>query len=280
MLSGWKKMLQDMSESVTNLASNAVADATITASLNLASLQSSNESDAWHALGVNHRLRLQAISDNQNKNHVACGQASSMLSSACSKLQSQHASAERLQQDLDFVCESKSSLTSLASDLGNLSRDLIALTNFLAVFREVHISRSASRMKEEADADLLRAQKTSHARITAATRARDLNLDKSINTARATVSRPPAKLSSATPPSTEAQFGDDTQPGPASQVHHVSDDAGSAPEAVLAPKSKGNSGDDAGECVVIDFEQLLSTDQDGSLPIDSSQAVEEIAAGE
>ncbi len=269
-------MLQDMSESVTNLASNAVADATITASLNLASLQSSNESDAWRALGVNHRLRLQTISDNQNKNQIACSQASSMLSSACSKLQSQHASAERLQEDLDFICESKSSLTSLASDLGNLSQDLITLTNFLAVFREVHISRSASKMKEEADADLLRAQKTSHARITAATRARDLNLDKSINTARAAVSRPSATLASAAPPSTEARFGDDTQPGPATQGHHVSDDAGSAPEAVVAPKSEINSGDD----VVIDFEQLLSTDQDGSLPIDSSQAAEEIAAGE
>jgi hypothetical protein len=271
MLTGWKKMLQDMSESVSNLASNAVADATISASLNLATLQSSNEADAWHSLGAHHRSCLQSISDNQNKNHVAIGQASTLLSSVCSKLQAQNALVESFQQDIEFISESKSSLTSLAAELADMSQELISLTNFLAVFREVHISRSVTSMKNDADADLLRAQKTSHARITAAARARDLNLDKSIYTARAAG---PIPSTSARPSTAPLSVQPMQQQGQASQVESVPDAAGNVPEAALVP----NSRESTGEHVVIDFEQLLESDQDdGTLPINSAEAA---AAGE
>ncbi len=270
-------MLQDMSESVSNLASNAVADATISASLNLATLQSSNE-DAWHSLGAHHRSCLQSISDNQNKNHAAIGQNSALLSSVCSKLQARHAVVENLQHDIDFMSESKNPLTLMASELASLSQELISLTNFLAAFREIHISRSVTGMKNDADADLVRAQKTSHARITAAARARDLNLEKSINSSRARVPIPSARLSSSAPPMTVPPTVDSSQQGPASLVDHVSGAAEKSPEEISFPTSI----DSTGEQVVIDFEKLLESEADGasSSPIDSAQAAGDTVAGE
>ena len=264
MLSGWKKMLQDVSESVANLASTAVADATISASLNLPALQSSNDADAWHSLGAHHRTCLHAISDNQNKNHVAVGQTSALLTAATSTLQARDALMGGIQQDIEFVSESKISLASLASELSVMSSDLIMLTNFLAAFREAHISRTVTKLKNDADADLVRAQKTCHARITAAARARDLNLDKSIYAAK------PAKQQLA------PQADGFIPPAPSSQSDGGLNTAEHAPEAAIASASHEGSG----ENVVIDFEELLSSDQDVALPPASVEAGGDGATGE
>ena len=268
-------MLQDMSVSVSNLASNAVADATISASLNIATLQSSNE-DAWHSLGAHHRSCLQSISDNQNKNHVVINQNSALLLTVCSKLEARHSVVENLQQDIDFISESKNSLSSMASELASMSQELISLTNFLAVFREVHISRSVIGMKNDADADLLRAQKTSHSLITAAARARDLNLDKSINSSRTAVSITSARPSSSVPPLAVPPTVDFSQQGPESQVDHVSDASDKAPEEISVPTSVEGTG----EQVVIDFEKILESEPNGASPIDSTQAADDTTAGE
>jgi hypothetical protein len=254
------------------LASSAVADATISASLNLPSLQLSNGADAWQSLGAHHRTCLQTISDNQNKNHVAISQTSALLSAASSTLQARDALMGGVQQDIEFVSESKSSIASIASELSVMSAELIALTNFLAAFREAHISRTVTKLKNGADADLVRAQKTCHARITAAARGRDLNLDRSIYAAKGAVAVPSSSTPSsakllAAPPADEY-----IPPAQLSQP----DGGSNAAEAVLASASLESSG----ENVVIDFEELLSSEQDIALPPDSVDAVGDDASGE
>ena len=267
MLSGWKKLLQDVTESVSNLASNAVADATISASLTLPTIQLSNGTDAWHSLGTHQRSCLQAISDNQNKNHAANGQTSALLASVCSKLQARDLLVGNLQQDIDFVSESKSSLPTLASEIAIMSQELISLTNFLAAFREALTSRTVARLKNDADVELLLAQKNSHARITAASRARDLNLNKSIHAVRPPLPVPSASVPSNAPSLIVADAEGAARPGPESQLEHLSGAAGNAPEAVLAPKADEGTGND----VVIDFEELLEGDNVCSkLPEDAS----------
>jgi hypothetical protein len=276
MLSGWKKMLQDVSESVANLASTAVADATISASLNLPALQSSNDADAWHSLGAHHRTCLHAISDNQNKNHVAIGQTSALLSAATSTLQARDALMGGIQQDIDFVSESKISLASLASELSAMSSDLNMLTNFLAAFREAHISRTVTKLKNDADADLVRAQKNCHARITAAARARDLNLDKSIYAAKPAAAAPSSSAPSAAKQQLAPQADGFIPPAPSSQSDGGLNTTEQAPEAAIASASHEGSG----ENVVIDFEELLSSDQDVALPPASVEAGGDGATGE
>jgi hypothetical protein len=268
MLSGWKKLLQDVTESVSNLASNAVADATISASLTLPIIQLTNESDAWRSLGAHQRLCLQAISDNQNKNHVAIAQTSALIASVCSKLQARDLSVGTLQQDIDFVSESKSSLSSLSSEFAIMSQELIALTNFLADFREAHISRTATRLKIDADAELLRAQKNSHARITAASRARDLNLNKSIHALKAPVVIP--STSGRLPATADVDCA--LQPGSESQPDRLSGAMAKAPEDAL-PESGATTGDN----VIIDFGELLQDEEEGNLPKSSEATAEYIS---
>ena len=264
-------MLQDMSESVSNLASNAVADAAISASLTLPTLHSANEADAWRALGAHNRSCLHAISENQNNNHASSSQTCAILVSVCSKLQGRDALVGRLPQDIEVIAESKSAVALLAAELAIMSEELISLTDFLAVFREAHISRTAAKLKRDAAADVERAQKNSHARVTAAARARDLQLDKSVNVASAPVSIPTAtSLPSAASYATAANAAGFTQAVPASRFDHSSSAAEVAPraEAVSTPPECIES---AGENVVIDFEVMLASEQDGALPNSSAE---------
>jgi hypothetical protein len=276
MLSGWKKLLQDVTESVSNLASNAVADATITASLALPTIQLSNESDAWRSLGAHQRACLLAISDNQNKNHAASGRTSALLASACSKLQAQDSLADSLQQDIHFVAASKSCFSSQAAELAIMSRELVSLTNFLAVFREAHIARTATRLKSDADAELLRAQKNSHARITAASRARDLNLNKSIHAVKAAISVPTAGA----PSSAASQIVVDTDGGMQSALKSEIDRLPTAESTAHEVDSALTSRAATGDSVIVDFEELLRDEPPGKLPIAAEAAAEETSAGE
>lgn len=260
-------MLLEMTESVSNLASNVVADATISASLNIPSLKLSNEFDAWHSLGAHHRSCLQTIADNQNKNHAADLKVSAQLASTYSKLQARDATVNNLQHDADFIFESKSSVTRIASELATLSEELISLTEFLAAFREAHITRTVKKMKNDADIELLRTQKNAHARITAATRARDLNLDRSVTFAKAPASVPPASHSFNAPPETSV---DTTGPLQTGFLAHNSDSISSAIPAG-APSALLCNGDTV-ENVIIDFEELLESDQAGNLSVDVSAA--------
>jgi hypothetical protein len=269
MLSGWKKMLQGMSESMSNLASNAVADAAISASLTLPTLHSANEADAWRALGAHNRSCLHTISENQNNNHASTSQTCDMLLSVCSKMQGRDALVGRLPQDIEVIAESKSAVALLAAELAIMSEELISLTDFLAVFREAHISRTVAKMKKDAAADVERAQKNSHARVTAAARARDLRLDTSVNVASAPVSIPTAtSLPSAASYATAANAAGFTQAVPTSRFDHSSSAAEVAPEAVSIPPECIES---AGENVVIDFEVMLASEQDGALPNSSAE---------
>ncbi len=263
-------MLQDMSESVSNLASNAVADATISASLSLPTLQSTCEADSWHVLGAHHRSCLNMISENQNKNHAANSQTSALLVSVSSKLHARDASLGHLQQDIEFISDCKSSVSALAAELEAMSQELVALTDFLAVFREAHISRTVTRLKKDAAADIERAQKNSHARVAAAARARDLHLDRSVNTVKALLSISATSLPSAAPPATAADAAGFKQAVPTSQCDHNSSAAEVVPDAVSASKSN----ESAGENVIIDFEEMLACDQDGLLPVASEEGAE------
>jgi hypothetical protein len=273
MLSGLKKLLHDVTESVSNLASNAVADATISASLALPTMQMTSDSDAWHSLGAHQRSCLQAISDNQNKNHAANAQTAALLASVCSTLQAQDSLVANLQQDIDFVAESQSSLSSLAAELAIMSQELTALTSFLASFREAHISRTVTKLKINADAELLRAQKNSHALITAASRARDLNLNKSIHASKAPVSIPPASESCAAP---SQIFADVDVSGSEPQRDQLPSAEAKVSEVVSAP----DSGATAGDSVIIDFEELLADEQDSTLSNASQVAAEDEREGE